>query len=99
MEKKLSKTEKIKRLMSIKNCLKGNDCFMCHIYENLGFGDLFKDIPELLRFKPKTHECNYNSEAWVYTKERNDCSNENMPTYIKRKKQAIDKAIKLIQSK
>jgi len=92
--KKLSKTEKIKRLRWIKKELKNGDKFMCHLYWRFG-NNLFKEIPELYKFKPQTKGfknafIDYGKHtAWVWEKGE---------TAIK-KLQAIDKAIKLIKSK
>jgi hypothetical protein len=94
MEKKLSKTEKIKRLRAIKKWLKtihwGQD-FMCHFYEDNYKTELFIDIPELWKFRPKNELVKTIKDAWIFGD-----ALELSPTH---KQQAIDKAIKLIQSK
>jgi len=95
--KKLSKTEKIKRLRLIKSGLKNGDCwYMCHFYDrkfhdiSSGYVDkLFKEIPELWRFRPK-HKLLENGDAWWFEGE----TKQRLQKII-----AIDKAIKLIQSK
>lgn len=97
---KLTKEEKVKRLEAIKIGLeKANsswDYYMCHIYDGI-YNDghsskrLFLDIPELYEFRPKGLNLHYS--AWCF-REAN--------SFEERKKckiEAIDKAIKLIQSK
>ena len=97
MKKKLSKTEKIKRLRKVKIQLKQATCsweyYMCHIYHdiyNVDLGALFLDIPELFKFRPKGTSKHI---AWVWV-EYNTFEDAKQS-----KINAIDKAIKLIQSK
>ena len=94
MKKKLSKTEKIKRLRAIKKALNEHR-FMCNSYTSIGFdGDLlFTDIPELLKQKPK--HCDKTKNYWT-DPETFMCLDKE---FIKLREGYINKAIKLIQSK
>ena len=99
MKKKLSKTEKIKRLRKIKSWLKerkkSDYSFMCNFYDNNYFGSLFKDIPELYKYRPKEIMIlkGLTTEAWTFSHLKD------YKTDSEHKITRIDKAIKLIQSK
>jgi len=94
--KKLSKTEKIKRLREIIKHLP-DELFMCNSYQKAGYNvdSLFDEIPELLNFQPKPEgyeEVNH----WVYGDGFISCSDKK---FVSLRIKSINEAIKLIQSK
>ncbi len=96
MNNKLNKTEKIKRLKKLSTLLNKRNLFMCIVYLEKNDNDLFEDIPELLKFRPKFGSKQSNS-AWCFLKTKNDVISPEI--YIKKKKECILNCIKLLQSK